>query len=182
MKKSNVLSIVLIMLFVIMSLLTTLGISFWTQKNKAIKLENKIKIQYADNKNTYDNIWKKFKEITQVSELQAEQFKDVYMGLIIGGNQDKNSLFKLIQESNLQLSTEIYMQLQREISADRETFKNSQTKLLDMIREYNDCVETNLFMIILEKQSLNVDDYIIAFNRTNDSFNEKKDDKINLFK
>ena len=178
MKKIKVWPIVLVVVAIV---LLSIGCTMWSQRNTAVKLENRVQAQYKDNQNTYDNMWKKFKELTQVTDLQAKQFKDVYMDLISGRNQDENLLFKSVQESNPQLSTDVYIQLQREISAGRETFKNSQTKLLDIIREYNDYVQTKMFMIILGKKPLDMDEYIVTSDRTDDAFNEKKDDQINLF-
>lgn len=178
MKKTSILPIVLAIILIV---LVAGGGAMWSQRNVAIKMENRVQAQYKDNQNTYDNMWKKFKEMTQVTELQADQFKNVYMDLISGRNQDENLLFKVVHESNPELGTEVYTQLQREISAGRETFKNSQTKLLDIIREYNDYVQTKVFMIILGKQPLNMDDYIVTSQRTDDAFNDKKDDEVKLF-
>ena len=54
----------------------------WGQRTTAVKLENRIKGQYLANQSEYDNMWKKFVEIAQVTEMQAEHFKDVYTDLI----------------------------------------------------------------------------------------------------
>lgn len=156
------------------------GMTMWSQRNHAVRLHNKVEAQYKDNQNEYDNMWKKFKELTQVTDLQAEQMKDVYTDLISGRYNDENLLFKSIQESNPQLTSDVYVQLQREISAGRESFKNCQTKILDVVREYNDYVETKIFMIVLGKEPLDVDDYVITSDKTEDAFDSKKDDEIKL--
>lgn len=125
-------------------------------------------------------MWKKIVEMTQVTELQAEQFKSVYTELITGRYNDPNLLFKAIQEQNPQLDTEVYKTIQREIAAGRNTFDNNQKKVLDIIREYNDFVETNLFLIVMGKQRMNEDDFIVTSQRTSEVFDNKKDDVIDI--
>lgn len=174
MKKGN------IILSVIVVVIITLGLVTWNQRNHAFRLENRVKAQYAANQSEYDNMWKKFKEITQVTDLQAEQFKSVYTDLISGRYEDSNLLFKSVQEQNPQLDTSVYTQLQREISAGRNTFNNSQKQILDIVREYNDYVGTRPLMMLLGKATLNENDYIVTSAKTQDAFNSKKDDEIKL--
>lgn len=130
----------IITLGIVGSLLLILFISvgiLWRHRNTAVALEERIDAQYVANQSNYDNMWKKFVEMTQVTEIQAEQFKDVYMDLISGRYENNQVLFKMVQEQNPQLDTNVYAQLQREISAGRSTFDNNQKKITDMVREYN---------------------------------------------
>lgn len=83
----------------------------------------------------------KFKEMTQVTDLQAEQFKDVYVDLISGRYEDSKLLFKAVQEQNPNLNGEVYTKLQNEISAGRTEFDRNQKKITDMIAEYNRLVQ-----------------------------------------
>src|SRR6185312_4205721 len=105
----------------------------WGQYKTIVSMEERVTAQHVSNQSNYDNMWKKFVEMTQVTELQAEQFKDVYVGLIEGRYQDQELLFKFVTESNPQLGTEVYTQLQREISAGRQQFDNNQKKIADII-------------------------------------------------
>ena len=88
---------------IIVGILLIVGIpamSLWSHRNVAISLEEQIEAQETANKSDYDTMWKKFKEETQVTELQAEQMKDVYNDLIQGRNQDTDLLFKVVKEDN----------------------------------------------------------------------------------
>lgn len=155
--------------------------TIWSHRNTAVALEERINAQYTANKSNYDNMWKSFKEMTQITELQANQFKDVYKGLIEGRYDDPNVLFKMVQEQNPQLDTSVYAQLQRQIAAGRTTFDNNQKTLADIVREYNTYVRKHIVMAaITGKQPKNMDDFIVTSQRTQDAFDTKKDDEIDL--
>ncbi|TWK29527.1 hypothetical protein CHCC20369_0874 [Bacillus licheniformis] len=80
----------------------------WGQRGEAVSLETQIEAQLKSNESNYDAMWKKFKEMTQVTDLQAEQFKDVYSGLVSGRYEDSKLLFKAVQEQNPNLNGEVY--------------------------------------------------------------------------
>lgn len=164
----------------IIGLILILLMVAWNQRSHAIKLENGVKAQYTANQSEYDNMWKKFKELTQVTDLQAEQFKSVYTDLISGRYEDSNLLFKSVQEQNPKLDTSVYTQIQREISAGRNTFNNCQKKVLDKVNEYNNYVQTKPLLMLMGKERLNESDYIVTSARTSDAFNTKQDDQIQL--
>lgn len=156
--------------------------TLWGQRGEAVSLENKIDAQYQANKSDYDKMWKTFTEMAQVTELQAEQFKEVYTDLIAGRNQDDGLLFKMVQESNPQLGTEVYTNLQRQIAADRATFSNNQKKILDVINQYNTFIEHKAIIIAMltGRQPLDSSKYIITSERTDKAFESGKDESIDL--
>ena len=101
----------IVLLSVVLGLVVLTGVigsTIWSHRNQIVTLEESRDAQTISNKNSYDTMWKKFKEMTQVTELQAEQFKDVYTDLIQGRNKDTNLLFKVVQEDNPQLDKEVY--------------------------------------------------------------------------
>jgi hypothetical protein len=152
-------------------------------RSDAVSLQNRIEAQYIANKSNYDSMWKKFKEMTQVSELQAEQFKDVYTGLIEGRNKDTSLLFRMVQEQNPALSHEIYSNLQREIASSRNVFDNNQKKIVDIIREYNTRIHTGtgfIFNAFFNFQPIDANKYIVTSDKTSNAFETNKDDVIDL--
>ncbi|CAH8770469.1 hypothetical protein [Paenibacillus dendritiformis] len=121
--------------------------------------------------------------MTQVSELQAEQFKDVYKGLIEGRNKDTGLLFRMVQEQNPALSHEIYNNLQREIASSRNVFDNNQKKVVDIIREYNTRINTGTGFILnafFDFQPIDANKYIVTSDKTSNAFETNKDDVIDL--
>lgn len=160
----------------------TLGIT-WGNRKTMIRLEEKIEAKYLSNQSNYDAMWKSMVETVQVTELQAEQFKDVYMGLIEGRNQDTNLLFKVIHEQNPQLDTSVYSRLQQNIADNRKVFDNNQTALLDIIREYNTYQREHfLTSFIFRCESIDSSKYITTSSQTTDAFKTKQADAIDLLK
>lgn len=173
-----------IALTVFIMLIMIFGITFcmiWSNRNTAVALEERIEAQYTANKSNYDSMWKTVVEMTQVTDKQAEHFKDVYLEIIGGRYEDTKLLFKSIKEQNPQLNTDIYIELQREISAGRKVFDNNQKNIADIIREYNIYVKKHIIMSFLTgRQPKNMEDYIVTSKRTSEAFESKKDDVINI--
>lgn len=156
-----------------------IGSVIWSHRNTAVALEEKIKAQYVSNQSNHDNMWKKFKEMTQVTDLQANQYKEVYQQLIADRNKDTNLLFKMVMEDNPKLDGAVYTQLQREIAAGRSTFDNNQKTMADIIREYNAFVRRCIVMSWMTgRQPKNVEDFIVTSNKTQKVFDSGKDDDI----
>lgn len=180
MKKSNIITLSIFGTFILVMLLFTM--TMFSQRNRAVELEELINAQLTSNKSEYDNMWKKFKELAQVTDQQAEHFKDVYTDMIIGRYDDGDTLMKMVQESNPQLSSEVYTQLQREISAGRNTFNNSQKKISDLVREYNTYVRKHFIMSgITGRSVMDSNKFIVTSERTDDAFNSGKDSQVNIF-
>src|SRR3712207_3424590 len=104
-------------------ILIFVGLSFLSSRNTAVTLEEQIDSQYVTNKSNYDNMWKKFKEIAQVPDMQAKNIKDIYTNIISGRYNDTKLLFKAIKEDNPKMNTKLYEEIQREISAGRNIFE-----------------------------------------------------------
>lgn len=155
--------------------------SIFSFRSQAIDLEERINAQYVSNQSNYDNMWKSFKEITQVTTLQAEQYKDVYMGLITARYEDTNLLFKMIQEDNPNMDNKIYTKLTEEISSGRKTFDNSQKQLTDIIREYNSYIRKHFISnMIFNFREVDAKEFIVTSDKTNNAFETGKDDIIEL--
>jgi hypothetical protein len=176
MKKVMISLGVIVGVIVIFAVISTLS-----AYNKIVDLETRIDAQHTANKSDYDKMWKTFVESTQVTELQAKQFKDVYTDLIAGRNNDTNLLVKMVQESNPQLGTDVYTTLQHQIGADRAKFSDEQTTLVDMIREYNKFVRQHFIISgFLHKNTIDADKYIVTSERTQGAFDSGKDGAIDL--
>lgn len=173
-----------IILATLLSLILAISIpmmTIWSHRNTMVELDERVNAQYASNKSTYDNMWKKFKEMTQVTDLQTEKMKELYTDLISGRNKDENLLFKMVKEDNPTLDQSIFTSLQNEIASSRNAFNNSQKQITDIIREYNTYVKKKFITAtICGYDTKNADDFITTSNRTDKAFEEKKDDEIKL--
>lgn len=152
-----------------------------SHRMEIISLEQRIDAQYITNQSNYDNMWKKFKEMTQVTELQAEQFKDVYTELIQGRYEDQSLLIQMVKEENPQLGSEVYTNLQNAIESGRNSFANDQMKITDIIREYNTQVQRYVVLnTFMGRELKNAKDYVVTSDRTQNAFDTRKDDQINI--
>lgn len=153
----------------------------WSNYKKVVSFDERIDAKYVSNKSDYDNMWKKFKELVQVSDLQADHYKEIYSGLIQGRYEDPNLLFKMVKEDNPKLDGAVYTQMQREISAGRNQFNNNQSALADIIREYNTFIRTKVILkIITGRERLDPNKFIVTSEKTTKAFDTGKDDVINL--
>jgi hypothetical protein len=155
--------------------------TIWSHRNTAVAIEERVNAQYVANKSNYDNMWKRFKEMSQVTELQATQVKDVYEGLIAGRYEDTDLLFKMVKEDNPKLDTSVYTQLQREISSGRQQFDNNQKQIADIVREYNTYIRKHIIMTYLtNREPMDINLFIVTSEETENTFKDKKADEINL--
>jgi hypothetical protein len=176
-KKYVGLIITIALLLVIIIPVTTI----WSNRNTTVALEERIDAQYTTNKSNYDNMWKKFKEMTQVTDLQADNFKKVYDGLISGRYNDSQLLFKMVQESNPTLDQSTYTNLQNNISSSRDAFDNNQKQLADIIREYNTYTRQHFITAsVCGFQLKDANKYITTSDTTQKAFDTNKDDQIKL--
>lgn len=153
----------------------------YSQRNTAVKIEAKYKAQLQANKSNHSAMWTKVKQLTQVTDKQAEQFKDVYTSLIEGRNKDENLLFKMIKEDNPNLSEDVYKQLSEEIVTGRNVFDNNQKQLSDIAREYNSYINTHLIMKTLTgREEIDASKDIVISAATNDTYNTGIESDIDI--
>lgn len=60
------------------TLVAGVGLTTWGNRKTMINLEERVQAKYLSNQSNYDSMWKSMAEAVQITELQAEQFKDVY--------------------------------------------------------------------------------------------------------
>ncbi|MGO4497710.1 hypothetical protein AB4114_17675 [Paenibacillus sp. 2RAB27] len=153
----------------------------WGQRGTAIALDEKIKSQHVANKSNYDNMWKRFKEMAQVTDMQADDIKKVYTDLIAGRYTNTQALFQTIQEQNPQMSSTLYTKLQNEVSSARTEFDRNQKKIADQVREYNTHIRKHVLMnAIFHFETMDAEKFIITSDRTSDAYQTGKDNEVKL--
>jgi len=156
-------------------------------RSDCVRLEARIKAQYQQNQNNYDNMWKKFKEMAQVPGQYVEDMKKIWGDTMRGryGEDGSKALFQFIKEQNPQLDPSLYTKLQAAIEAGRNSFATEQQQLLDIKREYEVVLQGNRALFVgwlFGFPKINLDEYgIVTSDQTQETFKSKKADEVDLF-
>lgn len=154
--------------------------------NNAVKMENGIKAQYEQNKNNYDNYFKKLKETAQVPEMYTDDMRKIYGEVITGryGSQGSRAMFQWIKEHNPSLDAALYKKVQDVIESGRNSFGADQKMLLDKKLQYDNYRQTfpnNVIAGFLGFPKINLDEYaIVTSEETEDAFKTKKSEPLKL--
>lgn len=148
--------------------------------NQCAAWEKSITAQYSQNKNNYDNFYKKVKEVAQVPDMYASKFKEVYDGMMKGryGQEGSKAVFQWIQENNPQFNSSMYEKIQVVIEAGRNSFEANQKSLLDKKRVYETMLNTfpdGWFAKFTGWPKIDLKEYdIVTSDITEETFSKKK--------
>ena len=167
-------------LIVIISIFSVIGIN-----NDCVQMESGIKAQYSENKNNYDNMWKKFKESAQVTTMYSEDLKKIYDSVM--EKRYKNStqvMMNWIKEHNPNFDSSTYKNLQAMIEGGRNSFEGNQKMLLDKKRQYEIQIQSfpnNVVSRILGFPKIDLAKFdIVTSDKTEKAFDTKKDEEIKI--
>lgn len=112
--------------------------------NNMVKMENNVKYQYSQNQNNYDNMWKQFKEATQVTTMYSDDIERVFKASIQGryGAGGSKAVFQMLQEHNPSIDSKMYTNIQQMIESGRVSFASEQKMLLDKKRQYETYIQS----------------------------------------
>lgn len=133
--------IILVVMLVFITGVSCMGMYF-SYNNQEVALRKQAEAQRGKVEGTFDAMWKIISQQAQVSDQYKEAFKEIYPDLISGRYKDNNTLMKWVQESNPNFDTRLYNTLMQTIEVQREQFKKSQERMLDLIREHETLCET----------------------------------------
>jgi membrane-bound lytic murein transglycosylase B len=155
-------------------------------RTDCVTAEAGIEAQYKANQSQYDNMWKSFREMTQVSSMYADQLKEVFEGVIKGryGAEGSKQLVLLVKEDNPKVDPSMYTKIQAAIEAGRTRFNQSQAELLDRKRQYEVILKSNtgaVVNVLFGFPHIDLAQYdIVTSEQTEKTFKEKKSDEIKL--
>lgn len=179
MKKCNFVIILVVMLVFIT------GIScmsmYFSYNNQEVALRKQAEAQRGKVEGTFDAMWKIISQQAQVSDQYKDAFKEIYPDLISGRYKDNNTLMKWVQESNPNFDTRLYNTLMQTIEVQREQFKKSQERMLDLIREHETLCETYPSKWFITNTTP-IEYTIISSTKTKYTMETGVDDDVELFK
>jgi hypothetical protein len=170
------------------------GFGYIGYRNTANQYENSIVAQYDQNKNDYDNGWKKVVEVAQVPTMQMQQTKELYDSVMTGryGSEGSKAFVQFIHEQNPTLGPQVYLEIQQTVQTFHDRFEASQTSLISKKQEYNNFITATTDSIfynwIGNFPHLHVgvpngsqDDYaIVTSDKTETDFKNHKAEPLNL--
>lgn len=114
-------------------------------QNDANRFENGIKAQYTQNRNVYDNGWKKVQEMAQVPDLATAQLKELYTSALTAryGTDGSKALLQFIKEQNPTLDATLFRKIQESIEIFRNSFEQEQKQLIAQRQSYENFLTTN---------------------------------------
>ncbi|MFH1430514.1 MAG: hypothetical protein ABIG71_03270 [Candidatus Uhrbacteria bacterium] len=155
-------------------------------RTDCVNAEEGIKAQYTQNQNSYDSMWKMFKEMAQVPDMKMEHLRKLYDGTMAGryGDGGSKAVMQFIQEQNPTLGEEMYTKLQSAIEAGRRRFMADQNSLIAKKEAYSKLLRGNaalVYNLILGFPKINLDDFgIVTSVKTKNAFETGEDDEIQL--
>lgn len=155
-------------------------IMYATTSNTEVRLKNGAGAQEQVCKNNFDNMFKTIAQIAQVSEQYKESFKEIYLPLIEGRYKDQNLLMKWITESNPNFDTKLYEKLIDAIESKRNSFELEQKKLVSIVQEHNNLLETMPSSFFVGGRPHLLVTYITS-SKTKEVYRTGEDNDIDLF-
>jgi hypothetical protein len=115
-------------------------------RDEGIRKTSALEAQYLDNQNELSTYILKFNESLGIADRQNAKLNEILLDAVKGRYDNDGSLqpgtggqlFSAITEAypDLSANSESYMKVQDLIVSGRDAYKNKQTKLLDMVRDY----------------------------------------------
>lgn len=152
--------------------------------NKETRLRNSIAAKQTDNKNQYDNMWKKISQVAQVTDGQKQALLEIFTqhAQARTGGDSKNLLVKWVQESVPNVDTKTFEKLMVVITSSRDSFTERQRELLGLKLEDDNVIDLfpgSIVCSILGRTKIDVK--IVTSSRTENAFVEGKDDDVDVF-
>ena len=149
--------------------------------NGFVQAEGGLVAQYKDNQNTYDNMWKKLKESSQVTSMMTDDIEKVYKSALQGryGEGGSKAVFQMLKEQNPNIDATLYKQLQSSIEANRSEFQANQKMLTDKKRAYETSLQSfpnNIIAGLVGFPRIDLSKYDIVTSEKTDKVFESKND------
>jgi hypothetical protein len=128
---------------VIVVMLIMFGMSYVSYNNLGAAMDAQVKAEWTNNQNILSSYTLKVKEAAHVPDKYQAALKDIVSSTFHGryGDNGSQATVQWIRENNIQFDASMYKQIQQIIESGRNDFKISQTKLIDLKRQYE--VEQN---------------------------------------
>jgi hypothetical protein len=168
---------------VLLVALSLIGISmYFSYNNQDAKIRAQVEAQRGKIEGVHDKMWKTLQQKAQVTDEYKDAFKEIYPALIEGRySQGDGSMMKWITEANPDFDTSLYKDLMQSIELNREEFRKTQERMLDILREHNVLLTTVPSKWFIKNKET-IEYTVISSTRSKVVMDTGLDDDVNLFK
>ena len=112
--------------------------SYVSANNYGASIEAQLNGLRDNNQNVLAQGQQKVMEAAQVPTMYKDDFKEIITADVQGryGKDGSKATFQWLKEHNVNVDAELYRKIQQLIESYRDEFKNSQTKMIDVRRQY----------------------------------------------
>lgn len=150
--------------------------------NQEVQLRNQIVAKQEENKSNFDNMWKKIKQSTNVSDKYKDGLKEVLAAYTDGRKKESSQLLMdWTKEAIPTFDSSIYKQLNNIIVSSRDDFTLNQKELIDLNRQHDvllDKFPNNIYYRIMGINKINIT--VVTSTKTDKAFEVGKDDDVEL--
>ena len=179
MKAKYVLIAILSFLIITSASIVGKGIALYNQE---LELRKEITAKQLDNTSQFDNMWKKIKQSTNVTDKYKDGLKEVLAVYTDGRSEGSESmLMKWGAEAVPNFDSSIYKQLNNIIVASRDDFTMNQKELIDLKREHDTLINrfpNNIYYRVLGVTEIQIK--VVTSTKTDQTFETQKDDEVDL--
>ena len=168
---------------VLLVALSLIGVSmYFSYNNQDAKIRAQAEAQRGKIEGVHDKMWKTLQQKAQVTDEYKDAFKEIYPALIEGRySQGDGSMMKWITEANPNFDTSLYKDLMQSIELNREEFRKTQERMLDILREHNVLLTTVPSKWFIKNKET-IEYTVISSTRSKVVMDTGLDDDVNLFK
>lgn len=168
---------------VLLVALSLIGVSmYFSYNNQDAKIRAQAEAQRGKIEGVHDKMWKTLQQKAQVTDEYKDAFKEIYPALIEGRySQGDGSMMKWITEANPDFDTSLYKDLMQSIELNREEFRKTQERMLDILREHNVLLTTVPSKWFIKNKET-IEYTVISSTRSKVVMDTGLDDDVNLFK
>jgi hypothetical protein len=150
--------------------------------NREVSLRKSFENKQVDNKNEYDNMWKKISQVAEVTQEHKKALREIFEGHATarGGLGDGKAIMKWLHEAVPNVDLKTYENLQNIIVSARDRFTMRQKELLDIKRAHDTLLESFPSMLFVGGRD-ELKAKIVTSTRTEKTFEEGKDDDVGVF-
>jgi hypothetical protein len=130
-------------LFLVM--LVVLATSYISANNYGARIEAQLNAELFNNQNILAQGQQKVLEAAQVPTMYKNDFSEIIKADVQGryGAEGSKATMQWLKEHDVKIDADLYKKIQQLIEGYRDEFKNSQTKMIDVRRQYE--AEQGLF-------------------------------------